>query len=144
MDVNISGLLRKAGQRPTPQRIMILSVLVESGTHMTAEAVYALVRRTYPHINLSTVYRTLEMLRDHRVISETDLGGGARQFELLRHPHHHLICLQCGHIIEMGAGALIPLREHLLDAYGFRARLDHFAIFGHCQACATHEHGEHP
>ena len=139
VELDISGILRRTGQRPTPQRIMILSVLVERGTHMTAEAIYEFVRRTYPHINLSTVYRTLEMLRDHRVVSETDLGGGARQFEYIRHPHHHLICLRCGQILEMDPKALVALYDHVLDAYGFHARLDHFAIFGYCRACAARE-----
>jgi Fur family ferric uptake transcriptional regulator len=132
----IAGLLRQKGQRPTPQRMMILSVLAEHGGHLPAEAIYEQVRRQYPSINLSTIYRTLEMLRDQGIVSETDLGGGVRQFELLDRPHHHLICLHCGQMADLDAATLAPLRERLLADYGFHARLDHLAIFGVCRACA--------
>ena len=135
--VDIASILRQKGQRPTPQRMMILSVLAESGGHMTAEAVHENVRREYPYINLSTVYRTLEMFRDHGIVSETDLGGGVRQFELLDRPHHHLICLSCCQILELDAAVLAPVQEQLVHRYGFQARLDHLAIFGYCRACAV-------
>jgi Fur family ferric uptake transcriptional regulator len=129
-------MLRQKGQRPTPQRMMILSVLAAGEGHQTAEAIYEHVRREYPYINLSTVYRTLEVFRDQGIVSETDLGGGVRQFELLDHPHHHLICLRCGHIQELAAAALAPLGEQLWERYGFQARLDHLALFGYCRGCA--------
>lgn len=136
LSIDIAALLRERGQRPTPQRLMILSVLAEHGDHMTAEKVFEQVRREYPAINLSTVYRTLEAFRDLAIVSETDLGGGVRQFELLGRPHHHLICLSCNHIAEMDEVLLTPLREELRARYGFAARLDHLAIFGACRACA--------
>lgn len=131
----IARRLRQIGQRPTPQRMMILGVLAEQGRHLTAEAIYDQVQREYPSINLSTVYRTLETFRDHGLVSETDLGGGVRQFELLDRPHHHLICLRCGDIQELPAAALDPLQEQLRATHGFQARLDHLAIFGRCRDC---------
>ena len=134
---DISWLLRQAGQRPTPQRLMILSILAASDGHVTAESIHAQVRREYPHLNLSTVYRTLELFRDHGLVSETDLGGGVRQFELLDRPHHHLICLNCGHMQELDAEVLAPVQEYALRHHGFHARLDHLAIFGQCRACAA-------
>jgi Fur family ferric uptake transcriptional regulator len=115
---------------------MILAVLAESGGHLTAEAIHEHVRREYPYINLSTVYRTLETFRDGGIVSETDLGGGVRRFELIDRPHHHLICLQCGQMQELEAGALEPVRHLLAERHGFQARLDHMAIFGLCRACA--------
>lgn len=140
---DISHMLRRFGQRPTPQRMMILSILAEGGGHMTAESIHAQVRREYQHINLSTVYRTLEVFRDHGLVSETDLGGGVRQFELLDRPHHHLVCLDCGHVQEMDAAVLRPVQEHAQQHHGFHARLDHLAIFGHCRHCAK-PRGEAP
>jgi Fur family ferric uptake transcriptional regulator len=139
---DIAALLRQKGQRPTPQRMMILAALAEHGGHLPAEAIYEQVKREYPYINLSTVYRTLEMLRDQGIVSETDLGGGVRQFELLEHPHHHLVCLHCGQIEDIDAAHLAPLQERLLTDYGFRARLDHLAIFGACRACAEQSAGD--
>ena len=137
----LADLLRRKGQRPTPQRMMILAVLAEQGGHLPAEVIYERVRRDYPYINLSTVYRALEMLRDQGIVSETDLGGGVRQFELLDQPHHHLICLRCGRIEDLAAAVLLPLRERLRTDYGFEARLDHLAIFGVCRDCPAEERG---
>jgi len=128
--------LRNSGQRLTPQRMMVLSALAEQESHVTAEAILDLVRLEYPYINLSTIYRTLDLLVELGLVAETDLGGGVRQFELVgAHPHHHLICQRCGHTIEIGDETLQPLRNRLQSHYGFEARMDHFAIFGVCQAC---------
>ncbi|HEX3724052.1 MAG TPA: Fur family transcriptional regulator [Nitrolancea sp.] len=130
--------LRQSGQRLTPQRMMVLAVLAEQESHITAEAILERVRPTYPYINLSTIYRTLDLLVELALVAETDLGGGVRQFELLgARPHHHLVCQQCGNTIEIGDEALQPLRERLQQDYGFEARMDHFAIFGVCHYCRT-------
>jgi Fur family transcriptional regulator, ferric uptake regulator len=135
----LAGVLRRKGQRPTPQRLMILSVLAERGGHLTAETIHEVIRDSYPTINLSTVYRTLETLRDHGIVSETDLGQGRRQFEMLGQRHHHLVCLRCGHLDDLHAAALAPLEAQLRADHGFHARLDHMAIFGLCRQCAATE-----
>jgi Fur family ferric uptake transcriptional regulator len=128
--------LRNSGQRLTPQRMMVLSALAEQESHVTAEAILDLVRLEYPYINLSTIYRTLDLLTELGLVAETDLGGGVRQFELVgAHPHHHLICQRCGHTVEISDDTLQPLRDRLQSHYGFEARMDHFAIFGVCEAC---------
>jgi Fur family ferric uptake transcriptional regulator len=132
---DLANLLRRKGQRPTPQRMMILSALIDHGGHVTAEVIYDRVRCAYPCLNLSTVYRTLEMLRDAGLVSETDLGGGVRQFERLGQPHHHLVCLACGQVADLDAAALASLAERLQADYGFAARLDHLALFGLCRDC---------
>ncbi len=132
----LQAALKRAGQRLTPQRMMVLSVLAEQGGHMTAEEIFDLVRLEYPYLNLSTVYRTLDLLVSLGLVVETDLGGGVRQFEVLgSEPHHHLICQRCGAAVEIADDVLEPLRRRLDEAYGFQARMDHFAIFGVCADC---------
>lgn len=128
--------LRGAGHRLTPQRTLILTVLAECGGHLTAEEIHAHARRDYPFLNLSTVYRTLDVLKDVGIVAETDLGSGRRQFELIgAGQHHHLVCEHCGHTIQVDGEILRPIRDQLNADYGFDARLDHFAIFGTCRAC---------
>jgi len=132
--------LRKSGQRLTPQRMMVLSALAEQDGHVSAETILELVKPEYPYINLSTVYRTLDMLVELGLVAETDLGSGVRQFEILgTHPHHHLICQRCGGTVEIDDETLQPLRERLQTLYGFEPRMDHFAIFGVCQHCREPE-----
>ena len=134
--------LRNAGQRLTPQRMMVLSVLAEQGGHMSAEEILALVRQEYPYLNLSTVYRTLDLFVELGLVAQTDLGEGVRRFELVgAHPHHHLICRKCGATIEVGDDLLGPLRQTLQEQFGFAACMDHFAIFGICRSCRDQPDG---
>jgi Fe2+ or Zn2+ uptake regulation protein len=91
----LADRLRRVGQRVTPQRLVILGAL-KPGEHLAADEVFARVEPLLPGVNRSTVYRTLELFRDLGLVSMTDLGGGARQFELIDDLHHQLICHRCG------------------------------------------------
>jgi Fur family ferric uptake transcriptional regulator len=126
--------LRRAGQRVTPQRLVILGALTP-GEHLSADDVFARVEPLLPGVNRSTVYRTLELFRDLGLVSMTDLGGGARQFELIDAPHHHLICHRCGAQLELDDDLVAPLREAIRARFGFNPGIDHLALFGFCAAC---------
>jgi len=130
--------LRASGQRLTPQRLLILELLYARGDHATADEIFAAARERYPYLNISTVYRTLELLRDIGILSETDLGDGRRQFALLSDDrHHHLICLHCGDVQEIDDQLFDGLRAGLQESHGFTARIDHLALFGACEVCAA-------
>jgi len=131
----IAARLRDVGQRVTPQRMLILGALTP-GAHLTAEEVYAHVEHLAPAVNRSTVYRTLELFRDLGLVSETDLGGGVRHYELLAPSrHHHLICLDCGAMLTLDDALVAPLRRAVQERYDFAPCIDHLALFGHCAAC---------
>ena len=130
--------LRRAGQRATPQRLVILGAL-RAGEHLSADEVFARVEPLLPAVNRSTVYRTLELFRDLGLVSETDLGAGVRQFELLDGRHHHLVCRVCGGRTELDDALVAPLREAIRARHGFAAGIDHLALFGRCSACAGTE-----
>jgi len=128
--------LREQGYRLTPQRAMILSIIEESDRHISAEEIYAQVAARYPQVNISTVYRTLELLKQLGLIYETDLSEGRVRY----HPegkghHHHLVCQNCGAIIDIDESALAGLKDVLLHQYDFSAQLRHLAIFGLCGNC---------
>jgi Fur family ferric uptake transcriptional regulator len=132
--------LRDCGQRLTPQRLLILDLLYSYGDHVTADELFEAAQEQYPYLNISTVYRTLELFRDLAIVSETDLGDGRRQFALLSEErHHHLICLTCNEVQEVSDTLFDKLRDELRAQYGFEARMDHLAIFGQCAACAATE-----
>jgi Fur family ferric uptake transcriptional regulator len=129
-------ILRRAGQRATPQRVAVLSAFGESGIHLTAEEIFQRVEGHIPGMTLSTVYRTLELLRDIQIVTETDLGEGVRQYELIDdEPHHHLICSECGYMIDFDDSAVTSLRDYVIETYGFEPHLNHLAIFGRCPMC---------
>jgi len=128
--------LRKQGYRLTPQRAMILLVIENSNHHISAEDIYTRVADKYPKINISTVYRTLELLKQLGMVYEIDLGEGRiRYHSETKGHHHHLVCQKCGIIIDIDESTLARLKDVLLQRYNFSARLRHMAIFGLCKNC---------
>lgn len=139
----LAARLRAAGQRATPQRLHILGAFLP-GEHLSADEVFGRVEYVAPVLNRSTVYRTLELFRDLSLISETDLGGGVRHYELLEPGrHHHLVCRDCGALLELDDELVRPLREAIRARYAFDACIDHLALFGRCAAC-QHASSESP
>ena len=133
---DIIGKLTERGYRLTPQRMMILSAIENSNDHISAEEIHAQIIAKYPRVNISTVYRTLELLNRLGLVTETDLGGGrVRYHPAAKGHHHHLVCQECGAIIDLDESLLSPLKSALLREYKFSADLRHLAIFGHCEKC---------
>jgi Fur family ferric uptake transcriptional regulator len=126
--------LQELGYRLTPQRTLVWDVLRQHGSHMGAEDVCAQVQEQFPHINMSTVYRTLELLVGLGLVRETHLGPTRRFFEVEEEvPHHHLVCDRCGevaHLHDEDLGTLDPL---LRQERGFAVR--ELTVFGRCRDC---------
>jgi Fur family ferric uptake transcriptional regulator len=130
-------VLRQSGHKATPQRLMILSALRHAEGHVTAAEIYEQVQAEYPYVDISTVYRTLGVLKELRLVSETDMGSGDTTYEWLRQQgrHHHLICRACGAVASLDHHYLEDLGAEIMAESGFKPDIDHFAIFGLCGAC---------
>ena len=133
---DMAASLREVGYRLTPQRMMVLEAIEDSHDHISAEEIHAKARSKYRYLNISTVYRTLEILKEQGLVAETDLGGG----RFLYHPvgkaqHHHLVCRNCGKVIDIDTGVLDMLKNELKARYKFDAELEHIAVFGICETC---------
>ncbi|MFQ5380253.1 MAG: Fur family transcriptional regulator, partial [Dehalococcoidia bacterium] len=130
----------RAGYRPTPQRLMIARALRHAEGHISAPHLAEVIGHQFPGVDVSTVYRTLDVLRNMKVITSTDLGTGDVMFEWsAAEPHHHAICSSCGEVTELPHSIFAQLADDLDDGLGFRADLDHFAIFGLCRECRPME-----
>ena len=128
--------LRASGHRLTPQRLLILSAVRHAEGHITAPEVLEQVKESYPYIDTSTVYRTLGILKQLRLVSGTDMGVGDYSYEWIEQPrHHHLICRGCDHVTLLDNKYMAALRTEILEEYGFQADIDHFAVFGLCDRC---------
>jgi len=133
----IVNKLSELGYRLTPQRMMVLSAIENSENHISAEEIYAQIMAKYPQVNISTIYRTLELLKRLGLVTETDLGGGrVRYHSAEKGHHHHLVCEKCGTIIDIDESTLARLQDVLFHRYNFSARLSHLAIFGRCADCS--------
>ena len=135
---SIFGELRAKGFRMTPQRMMVLEAVEASDDHISAEEIFKQAHARYPYLNISTVYRTLELLKTQGFVAESDLGGG----RLVYHPvgkahHHHLVCRRCGSVQDMDESVFDRLSAEMKKRYGFNAELEHMAIFGTCKKCGS-------
>ncbi len=128
--------LQELGYRLTPQRTLVWDQLREDGGHLTAEVLCRRVQSQFPHINISTIYRTLELLVNLGLVKETHLGSGGRHFEVEEEvPHHHLVCEKCGRVEHVHGEDLNGADAALLKTRGFE--LHDALLFGSCSACAT-------
>jgi Fur family transcriptional regulator, ferric uptake regulator len=152
---DLSDRLRAGGYRITPARQLVLNAVAELD-HATPDTICAEVQRTASSVNLSTVYRTLELLEELGLVTHTHLGHGAPTYHVAAEQEHiHLVCRTCGRVEEAPAALADPLVERLRRESGFAVDVAHFAIYGQCAQCraaaaqsesAQHEsaqHGEH-
>ena len=129
-------MLRENGHRLTPQRMLVIEALHNADKHISAEELYEQLHSRYPYANISTVYRTLELLKELNLVTEADFGEGRVRYHVAeKGHHHHLVCHRCGKTIDLEESALHPLKDTLLQEYGFDADLRHLAISGECRAC---------
>ena len=128
--------LKEKGYKLTQQRVAVLQVLHESDGHITAADIFERAKAKYPHVNKSTVYRTLELMKELKLVTETNLGGDRLCYHHAeKGHHHHLVCQRCGRIIDLDEAALEPLKELLTSKYNFLPEIRHLAIFGRCLNC---------
>jgi Fur family ferric uptake transcriptional regulator len=116
--------------------MLVIETLHNADKHISAEEIYAQLHSRYPYANISTVYRTLELLKKLDLVTETNFGEGRVRYHVAeKGHHHHLVCHSCGKIIDLEESALHPLQDTLLREYGFAADLRHLAISGECSQC---------
>lgn len=139
------GRFRGYGYRLTLPRQVILDVLSQTSRHLSAEEVYAAVRRVYPAIGLTTVYRTLDLLAQMGLVSKFDFGDGRNRYELIAGPgsehHHHLICISCGRIIDYSdfiddeVEFLSMIGKTLSKKHNFKINTHQLQFYGLCSKC---------
>lgn len=128
--------LRARGYRLTPQRQLVLTAVGELG-HATPEDVHAWVVERASGVNISTVYRTLELLEGLGLVKHAHLSHGAPTYHAADAPEHiHLICRDCGKVTEVAPTVVAPMLEALEETKGFVADVGHLTIFGSCEECS--------
>ena len=132
-------MLRERGLRLTPQRQLILEAVHELG-HATPEQVHNHVRERAAGVNITTVYRTLELLEELQLVTHAHLSHGAPTYHPLgEHQHAHLVCRGCGDVQELPSSTLEALADDLCTTRGFRLDIGHVALFGVCGSCGSKE-----
>jgi Fur family ferric uptake transcriptional regulator len=141
-EVELSVALRARGMRMTHQREQVLAV-VRRLEHATPDEISAELEG----VDLTTVYRTLQLLEDLALVAHTHLGHGAPSFRPAGDQHIHVVCHECGSVIDAPHGLVDSLAAQLFVERGFTVDLAHFTIFGQCADCSRtppeHRHLAH-
>jgi len=136
-DRSIVTAIKQRGYKLTPQRRAVLKAIADSQDHLTPAELHQRARQERPDIGLVTVYRTLEILADVGLICEMHSGGNCRSY-LLRRPeehHHHLICSDCGQVVDFSDCDLDQLEQKLSRETGFAMEEHLLEFLGRCPAC---------
>ena len=132
----IAAALREHGYKLTPQRRSVIRTIVSSQDHLTPATIYQKARQCHPAIGLATVYRTLEILARLELICELHAGGSCRSYTAgVPEHHHHLICSNCGEVIDFSGYYLTELEQRLSRETGFEIEGHLLEFIGRCQNC---------
>jgi Fur family ferric uptake transcriptional regulator len=129
---------RDAGIQVTPQRLIIAGTLFRSGKHASAEELYFLVREKHPKIGLATVYRTLHLLKEKGMVEEHRFNDEFSRYEVKSLTHHdHMICIECGTVVEFGQPVIERLQDLAAQEHNFKIVSHRLDIYGICAKCQS-------
>jgi Fur family ferric uptake transcriptional regulator len=131
-------LLKENSLKFTKQRELVLKFLYENDGHFTPEDIYTLLKEQYPEVNIgiATVYRTLTLLETSQIASSISFGVQGKKYELgLKKHHDHLICTQCGDIIEFFDETIENRQEEIAKKFNFQMTDHTMKIIGLCENC---------
>lgn len=132
----LASRLHERGLRMTPQRQRVMAAVTQL-VHATPDQVAEAV----PEIDLTTVYRTLEVLEQIGLLAHTHLGHGAPSYRLAEDDHSHVVCHHCSSVVDAPVGLADALADRLLAERGFVLDRSHFTVFGTCADCAARTAG---
>ncbi len=136
-------LLKEKGLKVTRQRMAVLEAIGSCPQeHLTAEEIFELVKVGCPDIGLATVYRTIQLLRDLRLVDRIEFDDGIVRYEMGsalesagKHRHHHLVCIKCGRVTPFQDDLLEELEGKIAETAGFRVVNHEVKLYGYCVEC---------
>jgi len=133
--------IQKAGLRKTAQRDLILEIFLKTEEHLSSEDLYWLVQKQDPTVGHTTVYRTLKLLTEAGLAREVRFGDGKSYYEHhYNHEHHdHMICTECGKVIEFFSPELEALQDAMAEKFEFKLTHHSLRILGVCSDCQKRE-----
>ena len=138
-ETSLADVLRARGLRLTAQRQLVLEAVYQLG-HATPEQVHTSVREVAAGVNITTIYRTLELLEQLGLVTHTHLSHGSPTYHRAGDDQHvHLVCRSCGTVTEVEPAILDPLVGQLAAERGFMVDVGHVALFGVCGQCGEPE-----
>lgn len=127
--------LKKTDVRITPQRHAILEFLINSKSHPTADEIYKSLEGKFPNMSVATVYNNLRVFREVGLIKELTFGDSSSRFDFATINHYHVICEQCGKIVDFQYPGLDEVEQLAAHVTGFNVKHHRMEIYGTCPDC---------
>ncbi|QTD42876.1 peroxide-responsive transcriptional repressor PerR [Sporosarcina sp. Te-1] len=128
--------LKESGVRITPQRHAILEFLISSESHPTADEIYKALEHDFPNMSVATVYNNLRVFRNAGLVKELTYGDSSSRFDFVTHDHYHIICDQCGTIVDFHHPGLEEVEHLASHVTGFKVNSHRLEVYGTCPKCA--------
>ena len=132
----VIDLLREEGFRITPQRTAIVDYLLKTEDHPSAELIHNVVKKRYPMVSLSTVYKTLDLLKEKSLVNEIEVEGEAR-FDAHTDEHINLVCMNCGKIEDIDEESLKEIQVKVAKKSKYLILKSSFELLGYCSVCKS-------
>ena len=137
----VRASLHQNNRKLTRPRQVVLDIVTQANHHLTPAEIYRQARSRYPHLGLTTVYRTLDLLVDLGYIQRIHLNEGCHSYASRAKPHgHQLVCSSCGRAEEFADCDLEPLIKTLHDKTGYAIEMHMLELMGRCPACQSKAH----
>ncbi len=127
--------LKKNGVRMTPQRHAILAYLINTMGHPTADEIYQALSDQFPNMSVATVYNNLRMFKEAGLVQELTYGDASSRFDANVEKHYHIICRQCGKIVDFHYPPLYEVEEAASKETGFKVDSHRMEVYGYCKSC---------
>ncbi|CAH0122580.1 MULTISPECIES: peroxide-responsive transcriptional repressor PerR [unclassified Paenibacillus] len=129
--------LKDMGVRVTPQRHAILTYLLDSHTHPTADEIYRALSPKFVSMSVATVYNNLKLFIEAGLVRELTYGDDSSRFDADLSDHYHAICEQCGKIVDFDYPKLSDVEQTAAQASGFVVRGHRMEVYGICKSCSS-------
>ncbi|MBU8791786.1 peroxide-responsive transcriptional repressor PerR [Oceanobacillus caeni] len=127
--------LKKSGVRITPQRHAVLEYLLNSMIHPTADEIYKALEGKFPNMSVATVYNNLRVLREVGLVRELTYGDSSSRFDCNTSDHYHIICNECGKIVDFHYPPLDEVEALAEKVTGFDVSHHRLEVYGICDEC---------
>lgn len=136
--IGVRAGLRQNNRKLTRPRQVVLDIVTQANQHLTPAEVYRKAKSKYPHLGLTTVYRTLDLLVELGYIQRIHLDEGCHSYASIARPHgHHLVCSSCGRAVEFANCDLEPLIKTLRTKTGYAIDVHVLELMGRCPSCQS-------